>query len=148
MKISEIKHRISEHVDSILKDTLSEDDYDLWRDAQFDPVAAAKLRGDKNAGPHDFDRRNNRRSYGPARGELGYRGSSAKYDDYSPRKSYPKKAAPAAAAGSSDGKQYLTVPYAAREAAKAAGARWDAAAKKWYMTKAGYSNPQYPNWTA
>jgi hypothetical protein len=31
-------------------------------------------------------------------------------------------------------KIYLNVPYAEKDAAKAVGARWDAAAKKWYAT--------------
>lgn len=30
-------------------------------------------------------------------------------------------------------KTYLNVPYAQKDAAKAQGARWDAAAKKWYV---------------
>jgi len=30
-------------------------------------------------------------------------------------------------------KIYLTVPYAQKDAAKALGARWDAAVKKWYV---------------
>ncbi|MDT4289096.1 DUF5710 domain-containing protein [Methylomonas sp. MO1] len=32
-----------------------------------------------------------------------------------------------------DAKTYLNVPYAEKDAAKALGARWDAAAKKWYV---------------
>jgi hypothetical protein len=32
-----------------------------------------------------------------------------------------------------DSKTYLNVPYAQKEAAKALGARWDAARKKWYV---------------
>jgi len=30
-------------------------------------------------------------------------------------------------------KNYLTVPYAEKDAAKALGAKWDAAKKKWYV---------------
>ncbi|WP_445367160.1 DUF5710 domain-containing protein [Methylomonas sp. BW4-1] len=32
-----------------------------------------------------------------------------------------------------DAKTYLNVPYAEKDAAKALGARWDAAVKKWYV---------------
>jgi hypothetical protein len=32
-----------------------------------------------------------------------------------------------------DAKTYLNVPYAEKDAAKALGARWDAAGKKWYV---------------
>jgi hypothetical protein len=32
-----------------------------------------------------------------------------------------------------DSKNYLNVPYAEKDAAKALGARWDAANKKWYV---------------
>lgn len=32
-----------------------------------------------------------------------------------------------------DAKTYLNVPYAEKDAAKALGARWDAANKKWYV---------------
>ncbi|OQW74037.1 MAG: hypothetical protein BVN35_11095 [Proteobacteria bacterium ST_bin11] len=32
-----------------------------------------------------------------------------------------------------DAKTYLNVPYAEKDAAKALGARWDAAIKKWYV---------------
>jgi hypothetical protein len=32
-----------------------------------------------------------------------------------------------------DSKTYLNVPYAQKDAAKALGARWDAANKKWYV---------------
>ncbi|MEI6542336.1 MAG: DUF5710 domain-containing protein [Methylococcales bacterium] len=34
----------------------------------------------------------------------------------------------------SDSKTYLTVPYAQKDAAKALGARWDPAIKKWYVS--------------
>jgi len=33
-----------------------------------------------------------------------------------------------------DSKTYLNVPFAQKDAAKALGARWDAANKKWYVT--------------
>lgn len=39
---------------------------------------------------------------------------------------------PAASSSSSSSKVYLNVPYAEKDEAKALGARWDAAKKKWY----------------
>jgi hypothetical protein len=43
----------------------------------------------------------------------------------------PTAAAPLAA--NMQGKTYLNVPFAEKDAAKALGARWDAAKKKWYV---------------
>lgn len=47
----------------------------------------------------------------------------------------PKAANPAKSAGAShkQGKVFLKVPYAEKDAAKALGARWDATQKKWYV---------------
>lgn len=42
----------------------------------------------------------------------------------------PRSSSPSAASTSS--KLYLNVPYAEKDEAKALGARWDAAKKKWY----------------
>jgi hypothetical protein len=44
-------------------------------------------------------------------------------------------------------KTYLKVPYAEKDAAKALGARWDAAEKKWYITES--VDPHlFTKWTA
>lgn len=44
-----------------------------------------------------------------------------------------------------DSKTYLNVPYAQKDAAKALGARWDAAAKKWYVP-AGKDIAPFAQW--
>ncbi|NJA08085.1 hypothetical protein HC024_20455 [Methylococcaceae bacterium WWC4] len=46
-----------------------------------------------------------------------------------------------------DSKLYLNVPYAQKDAAKALGARWDAAAKKWYVP-AGKDPAIFAQWTS
>jgi len=114
MKLNDLKRRIAEHVSSILKDTLNEDEYDLWRDAQFDPVAAAKLKGMRGG-------------KAPTKKSGGRNPMLAKQ------------------------KQYLNVPYAERDAAKAAGAKWDPEKKKWYVSVFPghkFSVGDYPHWTA
>jgi hypothetical protein len=50
-------------------------------------------------------------------------------------KSAAKPAAPSASAAGDD-KFHLTVPFAEKDNAKALGARWDAAARKWYVPAA------------
>ncbi len=42
-------------------------------------------------------------------------------------------------------KTYLTVPYAEKDAAKALGAKWDAAQKKWYAP-AGANVSNFAKW--
>ncbi|MBE0468879.1 MAG: hypothetical protein IBX55_05125 [Methyloprofundus sp.] len=42
-------------------------------------------------------------------------------------------------------KTYLTVPYAEKDAAKALGAKWDAAQKKWYAP-AGANLSSFAKW--
>lgn len=44
-----------------------------------------------------------------------------------------------------DSKLYLNVPYAQKDAAKALGARWDAATKKWYVP-AGKDPAPFAQW--
>lgn len=46
-----------------------------------------------------------------------------------------------------DAKIYLNVPYAEKDAAKALGARWDAAIKKWYIP-AGKDVALFAKWSA
>lgn len=45
----------------------------------------------------------------------------------------------------SDNKTYLNVPYAQKDAAKALGARWDPANKKWYVL-AGKDIAAFEQW--
>lgn len=57
----------------------------------------------------------------------------------------PSEAAHAPALGNTPAKTYLNVPFAEKDAAKALGAKWDAAKKKWYVP-AGLGEEQFGRW--
>ncbi|WP_151636888.1 DUF5710 domain-containing protein [Noviherbaspirillum aerium] len=50
-----------------------------------------------------------------------------------------------ASSSSSSSKSYLSVPYAEKDEAKALGARWDAARKKWYAPQ-GAELDRFDKW--
>lgn len=59
-------------------------------------------------------------------------------------KTAPRSQRPRASSSASD-RFYLNVPYAEKDEAKALGARWDAAKKKWYAPQ-GVEPGQFERW--